>query len=141
MKDARFDTENWIALLKDPNPRVREKAAFGLRMYNPHSVEAILALAEALNDKDLGVSRNAGLGLFSRDAEPALPWLIKNLDHEDVIMRRIVAAALSFIGYPAKEAIPKLEQLQERDPDPLVQTWIKAALRSIRAGELAGSTH
>ena len=137
MTDIRFDTKHWVRCLEDELPRIREEAAVRLGLYKPNSIDAILALAKALKDTNLGVAQNAAMSLCSlgKDSEPALPLIIEALGHHDPIMLRLVVSTLGAIGPPAIKATFALEQLLVGELEPGVKDTVIEALESIRGGQ------
>lgn len=67
----------WVQALKDPDARLRKKAAFKLGNVGSADATALPALVEALKDPDAHVRSEAILALlkFGPDARDALPVL------------------------------------------------------------------
>jgi len=121
-----------MTAIKDANPRVREQAVFDLVRSVSDVDDAIIAVANALHDKDIDVCRQAAASLFMFGAKAriVLPSLITALQHPDLTIRRAAAATLSLIGPEARAALPSLQQL-EQDPDEMLRIWVHAALKAI----------
>src|SRR5437588_5142509 len=70
----------WVQALKDPDARLRKKAAFKLGNVGPADATALPALVEALSDPDAHVRSEAILALVkfgpaAKDARPVLAQL------------------------------------------------------------------
>ena len=121
-----------IADLNDPNPRIRQQAIYHLARSVVHVDDVIAAVANALDDNDVDVCREAAVALFMFGAQAriVMPAIITALRHSDLIVRRAVAAAVGSIGPEAVGAAPTLRQL-ENDPDELLRVWVQEALKAI----------
>jgi len=121
-----------ITMLKDQDPVARERAADALGRVTQETEHMFLALGEALFDTDDEVCIAAAISLFRYGirSKPALPHLMKALQHRNANVKCIVIATLSFIGPDARNAIPVLiEEL--KSPDPRIRGWSTQALKSI----------
>lgn len=127
-----------ITMLKNQDPLTREQAAYALGRVSPETADILLALGEALFDTDDEVCIAAAISLFGcgTRSKPALPQLMKALQHRNVNVRCLVIATLSAIGPDAKDALPVLIE-ESKNPDPRIRGWSSQALRSIEfnAGE------
>ncbi len=70
-----------VAVLRDPDPELRQNAARALARIGPDASEAVPELIAALDDKDIGVRKYAtrALGEIGPAAGKAVPALIKEL--------------------------------------------------------------
>lgn len=111
-----------IDKLKDIDDDVRERAAGGLAGIGRSAAPAVPALVVALGDKNADVVWNVigALAMIGPAAAPAVPELIGMLNDEErvVYVRRRAALALGNIGKPAHHALPFLDDMHDRDPDP-----------------------
>lgn len=121
-----------LTMLNDQDSVSRERAAYALGRISPETEEILLALGEALFDTDDEVCIAAAISLFGcgNRSKPALPQLMKALQHRDVNVRCLVIATLGSIGPDAREALPVLIE-QSKNPDPRIRGWSTQALRSI----------
>ena len=74
-------------LVNDPDPDVRQAAAFALGEIGPDAAEAVPALTKALGDRDDAVRKSfiEALGSLGPEAKPAVTALAKVLlEDEDV---------------------------------------------------------
>jgi hypothetical protein len=95
---------------------------------------AVPALSEALKDKDGSVRISAASALHEIDpttAKDAVPALIETLKDKDLETRHTAASALGEIGPEAKDAVPALKSLSEKDTEPTVRSSAKEALIKI----------
>lgn len=97
-------------LLYDPDPVVRQMAAFALGRIGEPAAPAVPALIEALADPAQHVRDFAAfaLGRIGEAAAPALPKLIPALSDTQPVVRLGAALALRQIGPAAEPAIPAL---------------------------------
>jgi HEAT repeat protein len=87
--------------------------------------KAVLALVEALKDKDKGVRKAAAfaLGLIGQEAKPAVSALIEALKDENDSVRSYAAEALGRIGSEAKTAVLALvEALKDENKNVRVRS-------------------
>lgn len=121
--------------LNDPNAAIRFSAAQALGERAEESQAAVgLLLQKALRDPDGGVRLEAAMALYKIDRreEKILPLLIKALQDPDEARRWIAADCLGEIGPPAREAIPALRALLEREfKSPLIRASVALALDKI----------
>lgn len=114
--------------LRDPDPSVRQCAAFGLRRLP--SEEAIPELLEALGDPDRLLARLAADALAAL-GEAGLSALTQALRHPDAAIRIEAARALASMNDPA--AIPPLFAALD-DPSSLVVHWAEQGLERLGVG-------
>jgi HEAT repeat protein len=107
--------------LRNPNRRVRVRAAWALWRIDGSKEPLLAALGDELED----VRRDAAsyLGQLGPEAEPAVPGLIKALADEDEQVRDAAAEALGLIGVRAG-AVPALKRALN---DEQVRVRIQAA--------------
>jgi DNA-directed RNA polymerase subunit RPC12/RpoP len=86
------------------------------------------ALVAALADKD---DRDAAFKALVGIGKPALPDLIKGLDHKNTFVRMYSARALGQLGPEASDAVPALTRALS-DPVVNVRDWAKDALKKIK---------
>jgi hypothetical protein len=122
------DVEGLIALLADPNPATRAKAADVLApLGNPRAEQPLL---QALADSDRDVRATAARALGELKSEEAVERLLSTLGDEDDDVRYMAAWALGRIGDP--RAIAPLRRLVI-DEDGIAQEAARDALRSLGA--------
>lgn len=121
-----------MAALKEPDPVKRQEAIHYLARSVIHDDVVIPAVANALDDADLDVCREAAVALFMFGARASVvaSALTRALMHTDLIVRRAAAATIGTIGPSAAGAAANLHQL-ENDPDDLLRVWVLEALRAI----------
>jgi HEAT repeat protein len=92
---------------------------------------------EALRDPDARQRKTAAFKLGNAGpADPAvLPALLAALQDPDPVVRREVILSLVKFGPAAREAVPVLEGLGERDPDPEVRAAAAKGLERLRRDE------
>ena len=88
-----------LALLRDPNWRVRRGAAWALG--EKRDPAAVPALVDALYDDDHLVSAEAAAALGQLRSAAAIPWLKEAISHDNARVRQAAARALGWIGTPA----------------------------------------
>jgi HEAT repeat protein len=87
----------WAAALRDPDAKLRKKAAFTLGNIGPSDPSALPALIGALKDADAGVRCEAILALLKcgPNAKEAIPGLTEVQDQDrDAKARAFAARAL-----------------------------------------------
>jgi HEAT repeat protein len=91
---------HWVRALKDPDPRVRKKAALKLGNVGPGDARALPALVGALKDPDARVRREAIRALlkFGPAAREALPALAEARSDPDPQARAEAAVVLEKLG-------------------------------------------
>jgi len=91
--------EHWAKALRDPDARVRRKAALKLGNLGPADPAALPALIGALKDRDAGVRCEAILALvkFGRAAREAVPALEGARKDADARVRSYATRALAAI--------------------------------------------
>jgi HEAT repeat protein len=89
-------TEYWVYELKGDNVPRRLKAVKTLGDRGSDAITAVPALADALQDPDAYVRRDAAraLGKFGPQAKPAVPSLTKALEDTEPNVRKAAAQAL-----------------------------------------------
>lgn len=113
-----------IALLEDPEWKIRKNAAIALITWGPEAEPAIPVLIRALGDEEWQVRKPAAqaLAAIGPAAQPAVPALIKALNDEEWHVRKPAAQALAAVGPAAHPAVPALiealhdEEWQVRKP-------------------------
>ena len=99
------DLDGLLALIKDPDPRVRFYAAKALGAQEaPKAADALIALA-AKTDEDWLVRKNAVLALGECKSAKAVPTLVELLEVSKPDLRYFAARALGEIGSPAAPAV------------------------------------
>jgi HEAT repeat protein len=91
----------WAAALRNPDARLRQKAAFTLGNIGSSDGEVLPALIEALQDTDAAVRCEAILALLKvgADAADAVPTLIEiRQQDDDPKVREYAARALERLG-------------------------------------------
>jgi HEAT repeat protein len=90
---------HWVQGLRDPDGKVRRKAASALGNVGPADPAAIPALAEAVKDRDAAVRAEAVLALLKigPGAKEAVPALTEARKDRDVKVRSYAARALERI--------------------------------------------
>lgn len=106
-----------LECLKDKESGVRAKAIDNLDKMRPEAKEVMSALSVALTDAESTVRSNAirMTGHYGSQAKPVVPELLKALDkplHSGDFVT--IMDAFAAIGPDAKDALPKLRQLQEK---------------------------
>jgi HEAT repeat protein len=129
--DNKQDVDHAVALLvtglKDPSKHVRAAAARGLiELHAPHETVAA-AMGDLLADKDPGVRSNV-VEAFAEVGEPAVPRLIKALQHDD--SQGLAVEVIRRLGPKAKDAVPALI-LELKDPDADYRREVEFALAAI----------
>jgi len=135
--------ETLVDLLGSWSPIVRERAAMAIAKKKSVPVATLVALLDApALEARLGACQT--LGRYGRDAEPAVPALLKTIDADDLWLRVQAAEALARIGAPAMPAVPDLLRRvvrgpTEEDPRGMEQRFLITALFSTRHGLLGRS--
>lgn len=141
------ELQSLISALKDPNVRIRWRAAVALWEMGPAAKEAVPALTQALQDEAISVAHAAAEALkrVTEEREPGaasepspsttggpieISALIEALGHEDVGAREWAAVALRDLGPAAKDAVPALVAAF-KDTSSGIRDWAAAALGSI----------
>jgi TolB-like protein len=93
--------------------------------------EGISLLISAFPDYDHGVSYEAEAAIKKIGA-PAIPFLIRGLGSKEHATRLRCAKALGEQGAKAKQALPQLQQMTEKDEDPYVRVEAKGAVQMIK---------
>jgi HEAT repeat protein len=91
----------WAAALRDPDARLRKKAAFTLGNIGPSDAAVLPALLNALKDREAAVRCEAILALlkYGPGARDALPALTELQRHDpDVRVRSYAARAVQRLG-------------------------------------------
>jgi HEAT repeat protein len=121
------------AMLQNPEPKLRARAATTLWGMGEKAADAVEALSKALQDADLEVRRSAAmaLGAIGPAAAPAVPALIGALKDRDYAVRQQAAQALGAIGPAAKAALPALDVASKHDG---IRPTVEEARRKITGG-------
>lgn len=88
---------HWVQALKDPNAKIRKRAAFKLGNVGPADPTVLPALLEALRDNDASVRSQAILAIvkFGPQAKAAIPVLAELQQRDrDAQVRTYAAKAL-----------------------------------------------
>jgi len=96
-EQPRLAGTKWSETLRDPNPKLRKKAAFTLGNIGPSDPAVLPALIGALKDADPEVRCEAILGLlkWASEAKAAIPNLIELQEKDqDAKVRNYAAKAL-----------------------------------------------
>jgi len=117
-----------VKLLKDPDPAVKVRA---MEAIAEHGEEAVAGLVQALADEKSAYWACLVLCELGAKAEPAVPGLIKLLDHAAPDVRQEAVLALAAVGEGAAPAAPRLVKALE---DPLLQAPATYAL--VRIGKV-----
>ena len=118
-----------VEALRDPDRRVRERAASALAIMCRPALGAVTPLVAALQDTDAKVRRHAAMALGCiGPAGPSVAGLVLALKDKEPPVRVTAAEALGMIG--AKEAVPALTEAT-RDANPVVQRAAQQALRRL----------
>jgi len=116
------EVQELIDKLRDPDPIVRERAAYHLFAMGPKAAPAVSVLVSALEDENINVRFFAAqsLGLIGSRAAPAVPALASALraNDNDNFVQSSIAEALGRIGPKAAFAVPVLTSaLRDEDDD------------------------
>lgn len=93
----QMNGDKWAEALREPDAKLRKKAAFTLGNIGPSDPQVLPALIEALKDTNAGVRCEAILALLKvgPDAEDAIPVLIEIQEQDvDPVVREYAAKAL-----------------------------------------------
>ena len=118
-------------LLAHPDTRVQVQALQDLQYLGEKAAPAAEAIAVHLADKNDCVRHPAGVAL-ANIGRPAVPVLVKALDHKQASVRRLAAETLGRIKLPAQDAVPALIA-RLKDSSPRVRTASLEALQRIGA--------
>jgi HEAT repeat protein len=129
-KAPRSAAPELLTLLKDPEPRIRLKAAEVLCDLEEGDKECLAVLVELVKRRDPQIREDAARLLYrygwaAKDAVPALIEIVRN----DPQARPAAIGALGAIGPEAKAAIPALKAAGQEDKR--VEGFVKEALRKI----------
>jgi hypothetical protein len=105
-----------IANLRSPNPKVRYWGAIGLTAHQQKPTKPCLnALEKALTDSSPSVRIEAANALAKHGyMAAALPILISELEHENLIVVTHSARTIELLGEQAEEAIPAMRACLKR---------------------------
>jgi HEAT repeat protein len=106
-----IDGTSNIQRLKNPDPKVRSRAADALAELGPEAKDAVPLLIKALqDDKNIGLRVAVAKALWrvGSEAKDAVPALADALRDDNIGLRVTVANALGGIGPEAKDAVPAL---------------------------------
>jgi HEAT repeat protein len=129
-------SSDWIALLSDPDPAERERAAYALGRIlsiQPNSRRVVAALVTALRDTADGVREAAAGALATPEvpAEEAMPYVVELLeDSAHAHVREHGAMIIGAFGARAASAVPALLSALD-DSVPQVRAAAAGALRRI----------
>ncbi len=92
---------------------------------------------EALQSADASTRKHAvsKLGNVGRADPEALPGILGALKDRDAGVRREAIFALMKFGPDAKEAVPMLTEMKEKDRDPQLRVYATKALASLQDGK------
>jgi len=131
--NARSAAGEVAALLRDPDPTVRQEAAVAIADIGGTTgrEEALKVLQEALRTAGPQITSARAveaIGQFGEDAAAAVPALVKLVGRPSPYSRTAAIVALGGIGKPAREAVPALKAvLKSRDrtnkPHAAVALW------------------
>jgi len=127
-----------MPVLKDPDPRAREAAAYDLgalrRKELPAARIAIPALLATQNDRNENVRITAMEAICKIDVtqcSATIPVLVELLHADDFRIRLRSVDLLRAMGPVAASALPAIMTVTE-DPKPIVRIWAREAERIIR---------
>jgi hypothetical protein len=103
--------------LSNWSPVVRERAAIAIARRKDAPIDALVKLLES-NDLHSRLGACRTLAILRGRAEPAIPALRKNLQHEHYWLRIKAAEALASIGKPAMAVLPELLEKVAQGPTP-----------------------
>jgi uncharacterized sulfatase len=105
-----------IQNLKSENASLRYWGAIGLgALENGLTKSSVMALKKALEDSSPSVRIEAANALIRNGkAEPALPVLIGELDHQNLIVVTHAARTIELLGEVAKKALPAMKACLKR---------------------------
>jgi len=134
--DAKSAVPALIALLDDPDDRVRYLSVFAIRCLGPVAHEALPRVIKSLNDPEFTVQDDAvaALGTIRADPEHVVPILLDFLakNPSDQILRQDTMVALGQFGTNADSAVPVL-LVCLRDPDSNMRNTATRALGDIHS--------
>jgi HEAT repeat protein len=142
---GQFRSENTveplIKLLADPDRKVRLYAFKALKKYGDSVIPVMIShLANSSPMKDMGYTDEAGKNQSIRViirkrltliGKPAVPFLIKGLEHEDPRAQSNSVTTLGEIGPDAAEALPHLIDILVGDKDHAMRKYAAHAIGSI----------
>lgn len=144
-KDTYLNQRSEKALvyaLRSWSPTMRIRAASELSKRNIKDLDPYFDMLKS-NDVYTALGACELMIQLRGKASPAVPQLIKLLDHEDLWLRIKAADALAAIGSPSIKAVPRmLEMFAERsanDPRGMLQRYLCFALFNKRTGLLGKS--
>ena len=119
-----------IGCLNDPDDTFRMNAARALGAFGEKAKPAFPSLMKMVTNTNYQESTTAAAVLMKIDSEAALTAFIKNLESEDVEVRRTTAWALMITKAKGKRAVPALVKCL-KDPDSKLKQNAAVALREI----------
>jgi len=122
------------AALADPDPEVREAAAWSLSQIGPEGAAAVPSLAQALADSDPRLRSLAAVALeaMGPKAQAAVPALVRALNDPIDYVRAPAADALGAMGPAARDAVhPLADRLLTKGEPVFVLRSVAAALGDI----------
>ncbi len=125
--------------LRDEKIEVRRAAAKSIQRLGPSGAILIPDIIAMAANKENQRSVDRLLRPFERTGPDvrSLPELIKQLEHEQVVVRLLAIKFLGLAGQEARGAIPALERFRE-DPNADVRQRVKTACEQIKNDPPAG---
>jgi HEAT repeat protein len=118
-----------IRLMKDPNPGIRQAAAYSLQEFGPRAEPALPALIDLLADPEQDVCYRAGLTLWTI-GPASVPLLSKALQSPNANLRANAALRIWKFQESSEDILQALIGLL-KDDSPLVRTHTLAAIRCL----------
>jgi HEAT repeat protein len=127
--DSNHDVEVYTKLLDHPDTAIRVRALMHLEIRKERAAPAAESIAALLAEKDDCIRHSAWLALVHMGS-PAVPVLIRTLEHQRASIRYLAADILGRIKPPAQDAVQALIQ-RLNDKDRSVRAKSLEALRWI----------
>jgi HEAT repeat protein len=126
--------------LREKNVQVRCRSAQDLGEIGPGAEYAVPMLIKGLKDQACEVCLMCAWALIKIGpaANDAVPAFIKALTNENPLTRGAFVVALAGFGRLAAEALPKLRELKDSDPDQNVRELAALAASAIGKIEASG---
>lgn len=133
------EVSDLIERLQSDEPKVRYEAAISLQKLGAKAEPAIESLVSRLDDGGTAgyfiipyyYIRDAAGGALVQIGKPAVPALIRALDHMDPNARGVAAEALGELGPVAKDALSPLINLCRSDDDKWVRWFAVTSIAKI----------